>query len=220
MRHVTRYKFPNLYLCYVYSIFCDPLECHLTILRSSSASSSCMFPSWEWHKLLLLLMGIRSMYKKEVESLNSTKRVARKLLCVCVCVCVCASMRMNIYMCVCEWDRYIYIIDEQSVRDEAAEIARCCPRSTGLFTGCLTWVFGRYSLHLRLRLRLGFPFKLRLVLRVHRAMLWARQRPCVLNKYEDGSSCDCVEGAELVEVVLGVAGSVSSFQISTPVPVA
>lgn len=27
-------------------------------------------------------------------------------------------------------------------------------------------------------------------------------------------------GAELVEVVLGVAGSVSSFQISTPVPVA
>lgn len=90
--------------------------------------------------VLLLLMGDRSMYKKEVESLNSTKRVARKLLCVCVCVCVCASMRMDIYMymCVCLSETEIYIIDEQSVRDEPAEIARCCSRSTGLFTGCLT----------------------------------------------------------------------------------
>lgn len=193
MRHVTRYKFPNLYLCFVYSIFCDPLECHLTILRSSSASSSCMFPSWAWHKLLLLLMGVRSMYKKEVESLNSTKRVARKLLCVCVCVCVRICVWIYICVCVSETDIYIYIIDEQSVRDEAAEIARCWSRSTGLFTGCLTWVFGRYSLHLRLRLRLGFPCKLRLVLRVHRAIFWARQRPRVLNKYENGSSCDCVE---------------------------
>lgn len=55
-------------------------------------------------------------------------------------MCVCASMRMDIYMymCVCLSETEIYIIDEQSVRDEPAEIARCCSRSTGLFTGCLT----------------------------------------------------------------------------------
>lgn len=54
--------------------------------------------------VLLLLMGDRSMYKKEVESLNSTKRVARKLLYVCVCVCVCVYAYGYIYVYVCVFE--------------------------------------------------------------------------------------------------------------------